>query len=85
VDSSWWEFLYVLDDGSHSVIQTKAIDGWQQDSTGWWYQNADSSYPKSTWQLINGKYYYFNERGYMLSNTTNPDGYTVDSNGAWIQ
>lgn len=85
VDTSWWEFLYMLDDGSHSVIQTKTIASWQQDSTGWWYQNADGSYPKSTWQLIDGEYYYFNERGYMLSNTTTPDGYKVNSNGAWIQ
>lgn len=84
-DGSWIQYWYILDDGSRSVIQTKTITGWQQDRTGWWYQNADGSYPKSTWQLINGKYYYFNERGYMLSNTTTPDGYKVDSSGAWIQ
>lgn len=86
-DGSWQSFFYMLDDGSYSVIptETKAESGWKQDSTGWWYQNADGSYPKSTWQLIDGKYYYFNEAGYMLANTTTPDGYRVDESGAWIQ
>lgn len=88
-DTSWQRFFYILDDGSHPVIpaETKAEteSGWKQDNTGWWYQNADGSYPKSVWQQIDSKYYYFNESGYMLSNTTTPDGYQVDESGAWIQ
>ena len=86
-DGSWQRLFYMLDDGSYPVIpaETKAEPCWKQDSTGWWYQNADGSYPKSTWQLIDGKYYYFNEAGYMLANTTTPDGYQVDGSGAWIQ
>ena len=57
---------------------------WQQNSTGWWYQNDDNSYPRNSWQWINGKSYYFDSNGYMLANTTTPDGYNVDANGAWI-
>ncbi len=38
---------------------------WLQDSTGWWYCNADRSYTTNNWQQINGYWYYFNEYGYM--------------------
>lgn len=56
---------------------------WKQDSKGWWYQEDNGSYPASTWKEINGKQYYFGADGYMLANTTTPDGYTVNGDGAW--
>ena len=58
---------------------------WKQDSTGWWWQEDNGSYPTSTWKNIGGKYYYFGADGYMLHDTTNPDGYKVGSDGAWIE
>lgn len=64
--------------------------GWVQDNVGWWYQNADGTYPVSSWYWIDGnndgisECYYFDEIGYCLLNTTTPDGYMVDANGAWI-
>lgn len=63
---------------------------WQSDATGYWYQNDDSTYPVSCWQWIDSNYdgiaesYYFNEHGYLLANTTTPDGYTVNADGAWV-
>lgn len=63
---------------------------WIQDEIGWWYQNDDKSYPANGWYWIDGnrdgiaECYYFNESGYCLMNTTTPDGYSVDMNGAWI-
>ena len=27
---------------------------WKSDNNGWWYQNDDGSYPKNTWQWIDG-------------------------------
>lgn len=64
---------------------------WQQDNTGWWYQNSDGSYPASTWQWIDGdgngvaECYYFNEVGYLLTDAQTPDGYTVNADGAWVE
>ena len=61
---------------------------WKSDNNGWWYQNDDGSYPKNTWQWIDGnkdgisESYYFNENGYLLTNTTK-DGCTVNGDGAW--
>lgn len=57
---------------------------WQQNTTGWWYQEDNGSYPVNTWKWIDGKCYYFDGNGYMLSNTTTPDGYQVDASGAWV-
>jgi len=41
--------------------------GWQQDDKGWWYRNADGTYPKSEWMALNGTWYYFGPDGYMLA------------------
>jgi len=41
--------------------------GWIQDNTGWWYRNGDGSYTANNWQLIDGKWYYFNSSGYMVT------------------
>lgn len=73
-----------------SMSMTALAGTWQQDSIGRWYQNDDGSYPVNTWQWIdsNGdgaaESYYFDGNGYCLTDTTTPDGYIVDSNGAWI-
>ena len=56
---------------------------WKQDDTGWWYQNDDGSYPNHGWTWVDGRCYYFTPEGYCLMDTQTPDGYTVDSSGAW--
>lgn len=61
-----------------------SLAAWQQDNTGWWYQNEDGSYPKSQWfQDTDGKWYYFGSNGYMLKNTSSPDGYQLGEDGTW--
>lgn len=40
---------------------------WKMDQTGWWYQNADGTHPMNQWLEINGKWYFFNEQGYMAT------------------
>ena len=58
---------------------------WKQEVDGrWWYQHDDGSYTTNNWELINGKYYYFDAQGWMLANTTTPDGKYVGSDGAWV-
>lgn len=73
-----------------TIISSNAYAGsWQQNETGYWWQNDDGSYPVNTWQWIDGnndgisESYYFNENGYCLMNTITPEGFTVDANGAW--
>lgn len=69
------------------------VEGWQKNSTGWWYVNSDGSYPTNKWQKIDNVWYYFDERGYMKSNTwyKHSDGnwYYLLPNGAmaidWVK
>ena len=44
-----------------------SVAGWRQDSHGWWYQNANGSYPRTQWQRINHTWYYFDATGYMAT------------------
>lgn len=67
-----------------SAISTFAISGeWKQDSTGWWFKKTDGSYPKSSWQEINSKWYYFDETGYIVTSEYR-EGYWVGADGAWV-
>ena len=69
---------------------TSFAGNWQQNETGKWWQNDDGSYPANTWQWLDGngdgvsECYYFDGNGYMLANTTTPDGYQVNADGAWV-
>ncbi len=76
---TWIGTYYV--DGSGAWI----IEGWQNSGYGWWYQRANGTYPHNEWEIINGIWYYFDTNGYMLADTTTPDGYYVDINGAWVE
>lgn len=38
---------------------------WTLDSIGWWYRNADGTYPANTSAVIDGRTYRFDGRGYM--------------------
>ncbi|WP_024344819.1 hypothetical protein [Lacrimispora indolis] len=74
-----------------AITSMTALAGeWKQDSPGWWWQKDDGSYPANQWQWIDGnndgiaECYYFDTNGYMLFNTTTPDGYEVNSNGNWV-
>ena len=62
-----------------------ASAGWRKDAKGWWWQNADGTYPAGQWMEINGKQYYFGSDGYMYADRRTPDGYLTGSDGAWIQ
>ena len=39
--------------------------GWQQDNVGWWYRNADGSYPSNTWLFVDNNWFHFDNSGYM--------------------
>ena len=49
---------------------------WKQDSRGWWYGNADGSYPKDQAVTIGGTVYRFDASGYMRT------GWVKDG-GSW--
>lgn len=70
---------------------TAMAAGWKQDAKGWWWQEDNGSYPTSQWKWLDGnkdgvaECYYFDGTGYMMANTTTPDGYSVNGEGQWIE
>ncbi len=55
---------------------------WMVNSTGWWYEDTTGWYPTSTWQKINGEWYYFKSSGYMATEEA-IDGCWVNADGQW--
>jgi len=84
-----WKSLVLAGALSLSLCVPASAGSWQLDTVGYWYQNDDGTFPADGWQWIDGnndgisESYYFNDKGYLLVNTTTPDGFTVDANGAW--
>lgn len=70
--NGWWNT-----EGSSWSVGWRVIDGE-------WYYFDSNGYMKTGWIQYGDKWYYLYNSGAMAKNTT-IDGYTVDSNGAWIQ
>lgn len=62
---TWIGDWYV--DASGAWIQSYQPPHWISSAAGWWYRNADGSYPANAWQLIDNQWYYFNSAGYMVT------------------
>lgn len=57
---------------------------WLQDEVGWWYKHSDGSYTKADWEKIDGKWYYFDYKGYMCTGwiQVNRKDYLLYSDGS---
>ena len=60
------------------------MGSWRVDSHGWWYELANSSYPRSQWLDLGGTWYWFDAGGYMVTGWAPVGGgwYYFDSSGA---
>ena len=56
---------------------------WKRNDKGWWYEEANGAYPTNQWRLINNKWYYFDNIGYMLENRW-VGNYYVGADGAML-
>ena len=76
-DASYALHSTTLRVGSSPAPQPQPQAGeWKQDSRGWWYVNADGSYPKDQAVTIGGTVYRFDASGYMRT------GWVKDG-GSW--
>lgn len=68
------------------TTQVHAAQGWNQNSTGWWWEEADGSYPVNAWKQVGGTWYYFNGSGYMVTGWQKLGGtwYYFDGSGAML-
>lgn len=82
---------YVGADGKWVKDKKQVATGWKKSGSGWWYQNADGSYPANCWKKIDGKWYHFNKSGYMQTGWLKDGGawYYLKSDGSmatgWIK
>ena len=64
--------------------------GWQQDANGWAWKTHGGNL-SAGWHWLDGncdnvsECYYIDGNGYMLANTTTPDGYQVNADGQWVE
>lgn len=86
-----WDNAYYIDlktgtnTASAQPQTTGATPMWKQNAKGWWLERPDGSYLVNEWYLYNGQWYYMGSDGYMMTNTTTPDGYRVNADGVWVQ
>jgi len=67
--------------------QVKADDGkWKEDNSGWWYRNADGTYPADEWLQEGDSWYHFDSDGYMQTGWINEDDtwYFLDDSGEMV-
>lgn len=76
VDGKWYN--------SNGICDYAGIISWKQDEKGWWVEDTLGWYPKSEWQKINGKWYYFTADGYM-DYSEYRDGCWLGADGAWVE
>lgn len=60
--------------------------GWQHAEKGWWWLDADGTYPTNQWRLINHHWYLFNKDGYMCTGWHRWNGSVcdpADGSGDW--
>lgn len=91
IDYDYQELPYVANEWS-AILYDKAVNynydypqlGWLKDDVGWWYAtgHCKGDYYKNEIALINGKYYAFDKRGYMVDGCgqfkTSPDGDIIE-------
>ena len=71
--------------GDTTFTFTVGVEGsWKSNSRGWWYSRADGTYPKAQFEVIDGKTYYFDNDGYMVTGWKQINGeyYFFESSGA---
>ena len=71
---SWEKLSYMFANAIDSNIPKEPYVwklGWNQDSIGWWYCSdvTNKYYYKNSWQMIDGLWYSFDNRGYARAST----------------
>ncbi len=75
--NQWYGGYWLNGDGTWTY---EGVGSWNLDSNGWWYGDTTGWYAANCWQKIDGKWYYFNSSGYMVTNRY-IDGYWIGSDG----
>ena len=63
-----WCDIFVSYCAAKADEEATAVEGWVTDSKGKWYRYADGTWPSSSWVKLSGKWYYFDDTGYLATN-----------------
>jgi len=79
-----------MGDTVEDMLEDTAVEeGWKKNSTGWWYEYSDGSFPKNKWAKIKDVWYYFDGSGYMYENKwlkhTDGSWYYLGDGGAMVE
>lgn len=55
------------DEAANQTLNKSANGTWIKQGNQWWYQHADGSYTSNGWEQIDGKWYKFDQNGWMQS------------------
>lgn len=72
------------------MMTKEGASGWEMSPGGYWWREADGTFPHSEWKWLDGnsdgiyECYYFDENGYCLIDAVAPDGKQVNADGAWV-
>lgn len=97
IDSKWYYFnasgvmekdtwigdYYVDEKGVWDISKVKPQ--WILSGNRWWYRHGDGSYTKSDWEKIDGKYYYFDNAGWMVTGWKLIEGKWYYMNGSGVK
>ena len=72
LDDCFVDYPTILANAGWNGLRPEA--GWVQDANGWWYREADGSYPVNQWKWITDAWYYFGADGYMKTGWIQWDG-----------
>ena len=74
-----------MNEFNDGILLSTSKGEWIQDDIGWWYEHSDGSYTKCDWEKIDGEWYYFDYKGYMVTGwlhlTSNNQDYYFYSDG----
>jgi hypothetical protein len=70
--------------GTAYNVQTSDTGYWDTYGTQYWHYIDGNNQRVTGWKQINGKWYYFDENGRMLTNTV-VNGYKIGADGVWVQ
>ena len=66
----WWVDngrYYVDTDGNWDPSKGTRVTSWKHDGVGWWFDTGDGSYAQDVFMELDREYYYFDEKGYMVT------------------
>ena len=68
-NEAWAHPLRTLTVDNTTKVTFSSGLGWKQNSSGWWFKNADGSYPNDCLKHLGGFLFCFDKNGYIVTNT----------------